>query len=103
MEGTALVGRPRKTWQIQVGGGGDSSCWQAEEDLAVPSWWCRGQLLLAGRGRPGSSKLVVEGQLLLAGRGRPGSSKLVVEGTALVGRPKKTWKNSVCRQASAGS
>ena len=130
VEGTALVGRPKKAWQFQVGGGGDNSCWQAEEYLAVPSWLWRGQLLLAGRRRPGSSKLVVEGtahvgrpkktwqfqvggggdssywqakedlalpslwwrgQLLLAGQRRPGSFKLVVEGTAHVGRPKKTW------------
>ena len=76
VEGTALVGRPKKTWQFQVGGGGDSSCWQAEEDLAVPSWLWRGQLLLTGQRRPGSSKLVVEG-------------------TALVGRPKKTWQFQV--------
>ena len=75
VEGTALVDRPKKTWQFQVGCGGDSSCWQAKEDLAVPSGWWRGQLLLAGQIRPGSSKLVVEG-------------------TALVGRPKKTWQNS---------
>ena len=76
MEGTALVGRPKKTWQFQVGGGGDSSCWQAKENLAVPSWLWRGQLLLAGQRRPGSSKLVVEG-------------------TAVVGRPNKTGQNSV--------
>ena len=72
VEGTALVGRPKKTWQFQVGCGEDSSCWQAKEDLAVPSWLWRGQLLLTGQRRPGSSKLVVEG-------------------TALVDRPKKTW------------
>ena len=134
VEGTVLVDRPKKTWQFQVGCGGDSSCWQAEEDLAVPSWLWRGQLLLAGQRRPGSFKLVVEGttpvgrpkktwqfqvgcggdsscrqaeedlalpswlwrgQLLLAGQRRPGSSKLVVEGTALVGRPKKTWQSTV--------
>ena len=73
VEGTALVGRPKNTWQFQVGCGGDSSCWQAEEDLAVPSRLWRGQLMLAGQRRPGSSKFVVEG-------------------TDLVGRPKKTWK-----------
>ena len=142
VEGTALVDRPKKTWQFQVrvGGGGDSSCWQAKEDLAVPSscWWWRGQLLLTGQRRTGSSKLVVEGtalvdrpkktwqfqvrvggggdsscwqakeelavpswlwrgQPLLTGQRRPGSSKfvLVVEGTALVGRPKKTWQFQV--------
>ena len=126
VEGTALVGRPKKTWQFQVGGGGDSSCWQAKEDLALPSWLWRGQLMVAGQRRPGTSKLVVEGtalvgrpkktwhfqvggggdsscwqakedlalpswlwrgQLLLAGRRRPGSSRLVVEGTALVTLP----------------
>ena len=76
VEGTTPVGRPKKTWQFQVGCGGDSSCWQAKEDLAVPSWLWRGQLLLAGRIRPGSSKLVVEG-------------------TALVDRPKKTWQFQV--------
>ena len=94
VEGTGLVDRPKKTWQFQVGCGGDSSCWQAKEDLAVPSWLWRGQLLLAGQRRPGSSKLVVEGTALV-GRQKKTSSKLVVEGTALVDRPKKTWQFQV--------
>ena len=94
VEGTGLVDRPKKTWQFQVGCGGDSSCWQAKEDLAVPSWLWRGQLLLAGQRIPGSSKLVVEGTALV-GRQKKTSSKLVVEGTALVDRPKKTWQFQV--------
>ena len=95
VEGTALVGRPKKTWQFQVGCGGDSSCWQAKEDRAVPSWWWRGQLLLAGQRRPGRSKLVVEGTALVGRPKKTWQFQVGGGGTALVDRPKKTWQFQV--------